>query len=108
MWFTEGYPLTGIPFGSKLGRMKPTFLALLLVPSLAFAQKPSDIKFQDASAKGAPGSLFAIRPAREFWHSSPLLKPLIREVSLCRVTLEQTLFSKIPGWLRMRNDLLAR
>jgi hypothetical protein len=58
MWFTEGYPLTEIPFGSKLGRMKPTLLGLLLVISLAFAQKPTDIKFQDASAKGAPASLF--------------------------------------------------
>src|SRR5207247_6058005 len=57
MWFTEGYPLTGIRFGSKLGRMKPTLLGLLLVTSLAFAQKPTDIKFQDASARGAPASL---------------------------------------------------
>ena len=39
--------------------MKPTvFLALCLVTSSAFAEKPSDIKFQDASAKGAPASVF--------------------------------------------------
>lgn len=38
--------------------MKPTvFLSLLLITS-AFAQKPADIKFQDASARGAPASLF--------------------------------------------------
>lgn len=39
--------------------MKPmVFLSLFLVTSSAFAQKPADIKFQDASAKGAPASIF--------------------------------------------------
>jgi hypothetical protein len=39
--------------------MKPTvFLSLFLGTSSAFAQKPTDIKFQDASAKGAPASIF--------------------------------------------------
>ena len=38
--------------------MKPTIaISLLLVASLTFAQKPTDIKFQDASTKGAPASL---------------------------------------------------
>src|SRR5215468_7710276 len=38
--------------------MKPTvFLPLFLVTSSAFAQKPANIIFQDASAKGAPASV---------------------------------------------------
>ena len=44
--------LTTLPFDSKLRRMKPTLLAILLASSLAFAQK-----FQDVTAKGAPVSL---------------------------------------------------
>ena len=50
--------LTAGCFGSKLGRMKPTVLALLLVPALTFAQKPADVEVQDVSAKGAPASVF--------------------------------------------------
>jgi hypothetical protein len=38
--------------------MKRTMvLALFLVTSLVFAQNPADVKFQDASPKGAPASL---------------------------------------------------
>jgi hypothetical protein len=43
---------------SKLPGMKRTIVfALFLVTSLVFAQNPADIKFQDASPKGAPASL---------------------------------------------------
>jgi len=44
--------------------MKPTSLALLLVTSLAVAQKSADVKVQDVSAKGAPASVF-VRDAPE-------------------------------------------
>src|SRR5437899_2762607 len=38
--------------------MKPTIVfCLFLVTSLLFAQNPADVKFQDASPKGAPASL---------------------------------------------------
>lgn len=38
--------------------MKPTIVfSLFLVTSLVFAQNPADVKFQDASPKGAPASL---------------------------------------------------
>jgi hypothetical protein len=50
--YVLGHSLTTLTFGIKLGRMKPTLLALLLASSLAFGQK-----FQDVSAKGAPASL---------------------------------------------------
>ena len=43
---------------SKLPGMKPTIVfSLFLVTSLVFAQNPADVKFQDASPKGAPASL---------------------------------------------------
>jgi hypothetical protein len=34
------------------------FFSIFLFTSLAFAQKPVPIKFQDASAKGAPAAVF--------------------------------------------------
>jgi hypothetical protein len=72
-WRNRGFlPIEPISFGttcrdfllttgldrSKLPVMKRTMIfALFLVTSLAFAQNRADVKFQDASPKGAPASL---------------------------------------------------
>jgi hypothetical protein len=37
--------------------MKPAIVFSLLVTSLVFAQNPVDVKFQDATPKGAPASI---------------------------------------------------